>query len=183
MSILEIGILAVVIFVVLYVIVQFNGLVALRNHIKESWSNVDTELKRRHELIPNLVEVVKGYAAHERAVLERVTTLRAECARIPQSVSEQSRHEKELVRALEQLWMVAENYPTLRADGQYLELQKELVRTEDRIQAARRFFNGNVRDYQNRRQTFPSNLVAAGFGFGPVAFFEVPSAVRQAPRV
>ena len=177
-------IIAVIILVpVIWVVVQYNSLVALKNYISESWSNVDTELKRRYDLIPNLVATVKGYAAHERAVLERVTELRNRCAANHGPVGEQVRDEVQLVDALKQLLVVVENYPQLKADQNFLQLQKELVNTEDRIQAARRFYNGNVRDYRNRRETFPSSLVASMFGFQPQEFFSVPPSVKEVPNV
>ena len=121
----------IVLLPVVYVVVQFNALVGLRNYIRESWSNVDTELKRRYDLIPNLVAAVKGYAAHERAVLERVTELRNRCAANNGPVADQSRDEVQLVDALKQLLVVVENYPQLKADQNFLQLQKELVNTEE----------------------------------------------------
>jgi LemA protein len=157
--------------------------VSLRNHISESWSDVDTELKRRYDLIPNLVATVKGYAAHEREVLDRVTALRERCRANNGPVGEQARDEVQLVDALRQMLVRVENYPRIRADRHFIELQKELVNTEDRIQAARRFYNGNVRDYGNKRESFPSSLVAALFGFKPAEFFSVPSSVRDTPDV
>jgi LemA protein len=168
---------------VIWVIVQYNWLVSLRNYISESWSNVDTELKRRYDLIPNLVATVKGYAAHEREVLERVTQLRARCVANNGSPTEQAKDEVQLVDALKQLLVVVENYPQLKADQHFLKLQQELVTTENRIQAARRFYNGNVRDYRNKCETFPSNLVAQTFGFQPHEFFSVPPSVREVPDV
>jgi LemA protein len=175
---------AVVVLVpVLYVIVQYNGLVGLRNHIAESWSNVDTELKRRYDLIPNLVASVRGYAAHERAVLERVTELRDRCLANQGAVGDQARDELQLVDALKQLLVRVEAYPQLKADAHFLQLQRELVNTEDRIQAARRFYNGNVRDFRNKRETFPSSLVAALFDFPAADFFSVPPAVQEVPDV
>jgi LemA protein len=168
---------------VLWAIVQYNWLVSLRNYISESWSNVDTELKRRYDLIPNLVATVKGYAAHEREVLERVTQLRARCVANNGSPGEQARDEVQLVDALKQLLAVVENYPQLKADQHFLKLQQELITTENRIQAARRFYNGNVRDYRNKCETFPSNLVAQLFGFQPQDFFSVPPSVREVPDV
>jgi LemA protein len=174
----------VVLLPVVYVVAQYNALVALKNYIRESWSNVDTELKRRYDLIPNLVAVVKGYAAHERAVLERVTELRNRCAANNGSPSEQAVDEKQLVDSLKQLLVVVENYPQLKADQNFLNLQTELVNTEDRIQAARRFYNGNVRDYRNKCETFPSNLVANLFGFKSEGdFFSVPPSVQEVPNV
>jgi len=175
---------AVVLLPVIYVIAQYNALVGLRNYIRESWSNVDTELKRRYDLIPNLVSVVKGYAAHERNVLERVTELRNRCVANNGSPSEQAVDEKQLVDSLKQLLVVVENYPQLKADQNFLKLQTELVDTEDRIQAARRFYNGNVRDYRNKCETFPSNLVANLFGFKSEGdFFSVPPSVKEVPNV
>src|ERR1043166_9369834 len=164
---------------VVWVIVQYNLLVSLRNYISESWSNVDTELKRRYDLIPNLVATVKGYATHEREVLERVTELRNRCAANNGPVADQSRDEVQLVDSLKQLLAVVENYPHLKADQNFLQLQKELVNTEDRIQAARRFYNGNVRDYRNKCESFPSSIVAGMFNFQPQDFFSVPPSVKE----
>ena len=176
--ILLLAILAIPLF---WVILTFNKLVSLRNHIREAWSNIDTELKRRYELIPNLVEVVRGYAKHEREVLEQVTALRNQCARNHGSVDSQAGDEKQLVAAVGKLLALAEAYPELKAHQNFLKLQRELVNTENRIQAARRFFNGNVRDYRNRVQMFPSSLVAAAFGFSLESFFDVDPSVREVP--
>lgn len=173
----------VVLLPLLWLIVQYNSLVSLRNYISESWSNVDTELKRRYDLIPNLVATVKGYATHERAVLERVVELRNRCAANLGPVADQARDEGELVNALKQMYVVIENYPQLKADQNFLKLQTELINTENRIQAARRFYNGNVRDYRNKRETFPSNLVAGMFNFPPHDFFSVPPSVAEVPNV
>lgn len=167
----------------LYALAQYNGLVSLRNHIRESWADIDTELKRRYDLIPRLVEVARGYAAHEKAVFESIAELRGKAAANHGPITSQAVDEGELVTALRQLFAVVENYPELKADRHFLELQRELVLTENRIQAARRFYNGNVRDYRNKRESFPSNLVANVFGFGPAAFFDVEPAVREAPSV
>lgn len=172
---------AVFLLPVLYVVVTYNALVALRNHIKDAWANIDTELKRRYDLIPNLVATVKGYATHEREVFERITQLRAQCMASHASHAEQAADESQLVAALQRLMAVVENYPQLKADRNYLQLQQELVNTEDRIQAARRFFNGNVRDYRNKCQTFPSSAVAGMFGFEPEDFFNVEPSVREVP--
>ncbi len=167
---------------VIYIIATYNALVALRNYIRDAWGNIDTELKRRYDLIPNLVATVKGYAAHERDVLDQVTKLRAQCIASVGKPSEQAVDENQLVAALQRLMAVVENYPQLKADQHFLELQKELVNTEDRIQAARRFFNGNVRDYRNKCETFPSSLVAGLFGFQPEDYFNVDPAIREAPK-
>ena len=167
---------------ILYVVATYNTLVALRNHIKDAWANIDTELKRRYDLIPNLVAAVKGYAAHEKEVFERITQLRAQCMANQGNPGQQAVDENQLVTALQRLMMVVENYPQLKADRNFLELQRELVNTEDRIQAARRFFNGNVRDYRNKCQTFPSSAIAGAFGFEPQDFFDVEPSVREVPN-
>jgi len=159
----------------------YNGLVRLRQHVRESWSGIDTELKRRYDLIPNVVETVKGYAAHEREVLERVTEARGRAVASTGSPASQARDENLLVGALSRLFAVSEGYPDLKASESFLQLQQELVNTEDRIQAARRFFNANVRDLNTRVESFPSNLVAGMFHFGKEEFFEVEAAAVRAP--
>ena len=166
-----------------YIAATYNSLVVLRNHVPESWSNVDTELIRRYELIPNLVAAVKGYVTHERETLERVIELRNTCMADHGSVHHQEGTERQLVSAVQKLLALAEDYPDLKANQNFLELQRELVNTEDRIQAARRFYNGNVRDYRNLREKFPSSMVAALFGFEQHDFFNVDSAVREAPAI
>ncbi|HLP24790.1 MAG TPA: LemA family protein [Acidobacteriota bacterium] len=175
--------LALVVVPLLWVALQYNSLVGLRNYVANSWANIDTELKRRYDLIPNLVETVKGYAAHERATLERVIELRNRCAANHGPVAAQSADETGLVAALQQLFVVVENYPQLKSDGNFRALQTELINTENRIQAARRFYNGNVRDFRNRCEAFPSNLVARAFGFQPADFFSVPPSVKEVPNV
>ncbi|MES2155913.1 MAG: LemA family protein [bacterium] len=164
---------------------QYNRMVTLRNRCSESWSNVDTELKRRYDLIPNLVATVKGYAAHEKEVLTQVVQARA--AAIASSTTGAARHaanENALVGAMNRLLAVAEAYPTLRANTNFLQLQTELALTEDRIQAARRFYNANVRDFRNQTHTFPGVFFAGWFGMRDIAFFEVGSpAFRVAPTV
>ncbi|MBN2181569.1 MAG: LemA family protein [Sedimentisphaerales bacterium] len=165
----------------IYSILTYNTLVALRNHISDAWGNIDTELKRRYDLIPNLVATVKGYAAHEKEVFERITQLRAQCMANRGASQEQAASENELVGALKKLLAVVENYPQLKADRHFLELQRELVNTEDRIQAARRFFNGNVRDYRNKCETFPSSIIAGMFGFEKRDYFNVAPSVREVP--
>ena len=167
---------------IIFVVLTYNTLVALRNHIADAWGNIDTELKRRYDLIPNLVATVKGYAAHEREVFERVTQLRAQCMSSKGAINEQAINENLLAGAIQKLLAVVENYPKLKADQNYLELQRELVNTEDRIQAARRFFNGNVRDYRNKCETFPSSIIANIFGFEKKDFFNVDPSVREVPK-
>jgi LemA protein len=169
----------VLLFPAIFVIAQYNGLVGLRNHIRDAWANVDTELKRRYDLIPNLVATVKGYAAHEREVLERVVELRNRCAAQAGPSAANQADEQQLVESLRRLFVLVENYPQLKADQHFLKLQDELVNTEDRIQAARRFYNGNVRDYRNKCEQFPSNIVAGMFNFKPADYFDVEPAVRQ----
>ena len=173
----------VCLFPLLFVIVQYNQLVGLKNHIHDAWSNIDTELKRRYELIPNLVATVKGYADHEKEVLEQVTNLRNQCVSNAGPINSQAADETLLVAALQRLFVVVEDYPQLRSDQNYLMLQKELVNTEDRIQAARRFFNGNVRDYRNKLQMFPTNIVASFFGFEDRDYFQVKPSVRDVPDI
>ena len=176
-----IGIIAAVVFLpVLFVFIQYNHLVGLRNYIKNSWSNIDTELQRRYDLIPNLVATVKGFAKHESEVLENVTQLRNQCRGNSGPIHEQAVDESLLVGALQRLFVVVEDYPDLKSNENFLLLQKELVNTEDRIQAARRFFNGNVRDYNNKCELFPSNMIARLFGFKSHSFFDVDPVVREA---
>lgn len=175
----------VVLLPLLFVIVTYNGLVSIRNHVKDAWANIDTELKRRYDLIPNLVSCVKGYAAHEQATLEKVIELRNQCMNNRGSVAQQADTEKLLVSGLNKLFAVAEAYPDLKASDNFLQLQQQLVNTEDRIQAARRFYNGNVRDYRDKTQQFPSNIVAGMFNFAPEAedFFEVDPVERGPVKV
>lgn len=178
-----IAIVAVLLLPFIFVLVNYNQLVGLRNFIQNSWSNIDTELQRRYDLIPNLVATVKGYAKHESEVLESVTSLRNRCKANTGPIHEQAVEESLLVGALQRLFVVVENYPDLKSNENFLLLQQELINTEDRIQAARRFFNGNVRDYNNKCETFPSNLIASMFGFQSHSFFDVDPAVREAPKV
>lgn len=175
--------IGVIVLILGYVIAIYNYLVRLCNHIADAWSNIDTELKRRYELIPNLVAAIKGYAAHERETLERVIEMRNTCIADQGSASHQEGTEKLLVGAIQRMLALVEGYPDLKADVNFLRLQTELVNTEDRIQAARRFYNGNVRDYSNRRESFPGNLVAKLFNFAPRDYFNVGPAVRVAPSI
>jgi LemA protein len=169
-------------FVLVWAIFNYNGLVKLRQHCRESWSDIDTELKRRYNLIPNLVETVKGYAAHEREVLQAVTDARAKAAASSGSPVSQAADENVLVGALQRLLAVVESYPDLKASDNFLELQRELANTENRIQAARRFYNGNVRDMNTRVESFPSNIIAALFSFEQEEFFEITDvAMRDVP--
>jgi LemA protein len=155
--------------------------------VRNAWANIDTELRRRYDLIPNLVETVKGYASHEREVFEEVARTRSAAAGTSGSPAQQAAAEGPFVAALGKLFAVAENYPDLKANQNFLALQQELANTEDRIQASRRFYNANVQDYNRRVQSFPSNVIANSFGFKEEEFFEIPEAERaqvgQAPRV
>ena len=166
-------------------IVSYNRFVSQKQLIRDSWANIDTELRRRYDLIPNIVETVRGYASHERAVFENVTRARAAAASATGSPAEQAAAEGPFVAALRQLFAVVENYPDLKANQNFLALQQELSNTEDRLQTSRRFYNANVRDYNERVQQFPSMVIARMFGFQQEEFFEVDDALREAgaPRV
>jgi LemA protein len=166
-------------------ILSYNRFVSQRNLIRNAWANIDTELRRRYDLIPNLVETVKGYAAHERGVFEEVARTRSAAAAATGTPAEQAAAEGPFVSALRQLFAVAENYPDLKANQNFLALQQELANTEDRIQAARRFFNNNVQAYNARIKQFPSMFIARMGGFTEEQFFEVEPAIREAgaPRV
>jgi LemA protein len=166
-------------------IVSYNRFVSQKQLIRDSWANIDTELRRRYDLIPNLVETVRGYASHERAVFENVTRARAAAASATGSPAEQAAAEGPFVAALRQLFAVVENYPDLKANQNFLALQQELSNTEDRLQTSRRFYNANVRNYNERVQQFPSMIIAHMFGFEQEEFFEVDDALREAgpPRV
>ena len=175
----------VVAFLLLCLVVMYNRFVRQRTLVDESWGGIDVELTRRHELIPNLVKAVQGYAAHERAVLENLTAAReAATAHKSDDPAQRQQFEEGVGRALTQVLARVEAYPDLKASQNFLDLQDELTNTEDRIAAARRFYNGNVRAYNTRVATFPSNLVAATFGFEARQFFEITDAqVRTAPTV
>lgn len=171
----------VVVIVVVYLVATYNRLVNLRALIENAWSNIDTELKRRYDLIPNLVATVKGYASHEQAVLEKVISARQQAMVTHTDRQRQARDENQLARALRGVIAIAESYPQLKASEQFLALQNELRNTEDRIQAARRFYNGNVKDSNSLVQQFPSNLLAGLFGFQTASFFEIESAMERQP--
>lgn len=165
--------------VVIWLIFAYNGLVRGRNRANEAWSDIDVQLKRRYDLIPNLVESVGGYMQHERGVFEKVTEARA--AAMGATGRAKAGAEEILSGALKSLFAVAENYPQLKASENFQKLQDELTDTEDKIQAARRFYNGQVRDYNISLQSFPVNLVAHSFGFSPMEFFGDLSEAERAP--
>lgn len=168
----------------IWFIVTYNRFARLGQLVRESWSGVDVELKRRHDLVPNLVATVKGYAEHERETLDMVVSARAKAVQAGDALRERVDGEGELTRSLGRLIAVAESYPALKADRHYLELQRELSLTEDRIAASRRFYNANVRELNALRIEFPSNIVAGMFGFREERFFELEdSSERAAPQV
>ena len=165
------------------VITIYNGLVRFRNRTKEAWADIDVQLKRRYNLIPNLVQVVKGYASHERELFEKVTQARTK-AMGAKDLGEREEAENVLSGTLKTLFAVSENYPDLKASTNFLELQRELRDTEDKIQAARRFYNGNVRDLNIKIESFPANIIASMFKFKKMQFFELKAVEeRETPAV
>ena len=175
--------IAIVAVIAIASLLSYNRFVNQRQLIDNSWSNVDSELQRRHDLIPNLVETVKGYAAHEQRTFETVTMARAHAMSVRGSAATQSPAEHNLVDGMRQLLAISEAYPQLRASYHFMQLQEELVTTENRIQAARRFYNGNVRDYNRRVDSFPSMVIARLAHFAREQYFEVEPIVGEAPAV
>lgn len=175
-------ILGLAVALIAWLIGIYNSLIKLRNRTNEAWSDIDVQLKRRYNLIPNLVETVKGYATHERELFEKVTKART-AAMGAQDPAEKAQAENALSGTLKSLFAVAENYPDLKANQNFLELQKELSDTENKIQAARRFYNGNVRDFNIKIQKFPNTLVAGTFGFKERDFFEIEEEARGPVKV
>lgn len=173
-------IIAVVAIVILWLIGTYNSLVLGRNRVKESWSDIDVQLKRRYDLIPNLVETVKGYASHEQGTLDKVIQARAK-AMGAQTVAEHAQAENMLSGALKSLFALSENYPQLRAVESFTKLQDELSDTENKIQAARRFYNSNVMTFNTKIETFPNNLIAGPFGFAKSEFFELSEEAAKEP--
>ena len=173
----------VVVWVILWVIFAYNGFVRLVNHAKEAWSDIDIQLKRRYDLIPNLVNTVKGYAAHEQGTLEKVLEARAKATQITVNSTDDlknfSQAQGELSQALGRLMAVSENYPELKANQNFLALQNELTDTENKIQAARRFYNSNVKDLNISIEIFPGNMIAKMFGFQKMSLFETDSAAER----
>lgn len=176
-------VIGVVVFFVFWLIWTYNGFVSLRNRIREAWSDIDVQLKRRHDLIPNLIESVKGYMAHERGVLESVTNARTA------TLGAKNQHETQeaenmLTGALKTLFAVSENYPDLKASANFVELQRELRDTEDKIMAARRFYNNTVMTLNTKVESFPANFIAKIFGFKQAELFELEiDAERELPSV
>jgi LemA protein len=173
-------VLIVLAVLVAWLVLTYNRLVVLGQRLKEAWSDIEVQLKRRYDLIPNLVETVKGYAAHEAGVFDRVTQARAQ-AMGAKTIGEKAQAENALSETLKSLFAVAENYPQLKAVESFTKLQEELTDTEDKIQAARRFYNANVRDMNIAIKTFPTNLLAQMLGFKASEFFETINEVEKAP--
>lgn len=173
-------ILGLLVLVILWLIFAYNKFVRLVNRAKEAWSDIDVQLKRRYDLIPNLVNTVKGYASHEKETFDRVTQARANALNA-QSVGDHNQADGMLAGALKSLFAVAEAYPDLKANENFLELQRELSDTENKIQASRRFYNGNVRDLNIMVESFPYNLIAGMFKFEKREFFEVESPAIKEP--
>lgn len=175
--------LTILVFVVGYMLMAYNSLIKYRNQADEAWSDIDVQLKRRHNLIPNLVETVKGYATHERSTLDSVTAARTQ-ALSATTPADHAKAENMLSSTLKSLFAVSESYPDLKANTNFLELQRELSDTENKIQASRRFYNGVVRDYNTSIETVPTNIIASLFTFTKREFFELENeAEKEVPKV
>ncbi len=174
--------LLVVAIVVVWVIFTYNGLITLKNRTDEAWSDIDVQLKRRYDLIPNLVETVKGYAAHESGTLQKVVEART-AAMSATSVADKAQAENALSQTLKSIFALSEAYPELKANENFLRLQGDLTDTEDKLQASRRFYNGNVRDFNTKLQVFPTNMIGNMLGFIARAFFEIAEAEKATPQV
>lgn len=175
----------VLVVLVIWFVASYNRLVTSRNRAQESWSQIDVELKRRHDLIPNLVETAKGYVQHERGTLEAVTQARANAvAQIPSGdAGKIAAAEGALTQSLRSLFAVVENYPDLKAIAAFTNVQEQLTATEDKIEFARRYYNGSVRDYNTSIQRLPTSVIAGALNFKPMTFFEAPETDREAPQV
>lgn len=182
MSTTAIVILVVAVVLAIGIVGLYNGLIRLKNRVDEAWSDIDVQLKRRYDLIPNLVNTVKGYATHEKELFEKVTEART-AAMNATAPAEKEQAENALSGTLKTLFAVSENYPDLKANQNFLELQRELTDTEDKIQAARRFYNSNVRDFNTKLQVFPSNIFAKMLGFGKRDFFAAEESEKGAVSV
>lgn len=173
---------AILVLLVIWFIFVYNGLITSRNRVEEAWSDIEVQMKRRYDLIPNLVETVKAYARHEDSVFTKVTEARA-AAMGATTMKEHSQAENALSQTLKSLFAVSENYPQLRASDNFLDLQRNLTDAEDKIQASRRFYNGQVRDFNTKLQIFPNNLIAGSFGFYKRDFYDAPEVVNEAPKI
>lgn len=169
--------------VFLWVATVYNSLVVLKNKVKNAWSQIDVQLKRRYDLIPNLVETVKGYAAHEAAVLENVIKARQQAINVGDNIEKRVQVENALYGTLKSLFAVAENYPELKANQNFLQLQEELTSTENRLGFARQFYNDSVMEYNKKKELFPTNMIAAAFNFETKAFFEAETEEKSTPKV
>lgn len=168
--------------ILLWLILTYNGLIKSRNRVDEAWSDIEVQMKRRYDLIPNLVNTVKGYAKHEEGVFTKVTEART-IAMGAKSMEDHAKAENMLSDTLKSLFAVSENYPQLQASDNFLQLQHELTDAEDKIQAARRFYNGNVRDFNTKIQMFPTNMIAGTLSFVKRDFFDAPDIVQETPNV
>ncbi len=173
-------VIVIVIVAILWLILTYNGLIRRRYRVREAWSDIDVQLKRRYDLIPNVVETVKGYMIHERTVFEKVTEARTRAMGV-QTKEEKAGAENILSNTLKTLFAVSENYPELKANANFLDLQRELADTENKIQASRRFYNGNVMDLNTKIETFPTNLIAGILGFKKEEFFGLESETEKQP--
>ena len=182
MNLLLIILIAIIIIILVAIVAIYNGLVTARNKVKNAWAQIDVQLNRRADLIPNLVETVKGYAAHESSVFEDVTAARAGLMNA-NGVKEIGEANNQLSNTLKTLFAVAENYPELKANENFKELQAQLAQTEDKIAYSRQFYNDTVLMYNNKCQTFPSNIFAGMFGFKEADFFEAAGEARSVPKV
>ncbi|MGN0105256.1 LemA family protein [Methanobrevibacter ruminantium] len=182
MNILLIILIVIIIIILVAIVAIYNGLVTARNKVKNAWAQIDVQLNRRSDLIPNLVETVKGYAAHESSVFEDVTAARAGLMNA-NGVKEIGEANNQLSNTLKTLFAVAENYPELKANENFKELQEQLAQTEDKIAYSRQFYNDTVLMYNNKCQTFPSNIFAGMFGFKEADFFEAAGEARSVPKV
>jgi LemA protein len=178
-------VVGIVVLIAIWLVLTYNGLVTLRNRTQEAWSEIDVELKRRHDLIPNLVQTVQGYMGHERGTLEAVTNARAGAvaAGATGDPAKIGAAENMLTQSLRSLFAVSENYPDLKAISAFTNLQEQLTATEDKIEFSRRFYNGNVRDYNIKLQTLPTSLIAGVLGFKAFGFFQADEADRAVPQV
>jgi len=174
-------VLGIIVVVAIAVISMYNGLIRLKNRVDEAWSDIDVQLKRRYDLIPNLISTVKGYASHEQATFEKVVNARVAAMSAQESgdAEAQGQAENALSSTLKSIFALAENYPDLKANTNFLELQRELSDTENKIQASRRFYNGNVRDFNTKIQVFPNNMIAGYLKFTARKFFEIENEVEK----
>ncbi len=177
--------IAIIVFLILFFIFTYNRLIVLKNRVKEAWADIDVQLKRRHDLIPNLVETVKGYASHEKQIFENVAEARERALSATQEgdPKEIEKAENQLKGALKSLFAVSEDYPDLKASDNFLELQKEIRDTEDKIQSARRFYNRNVKEFNIKIQSIPYNLIASMLGYQKEDYFETEEEEKENPKV